>query len=56
LEANADGEVGHPIYEHGDGHGRRPRTLTEELRSNHPRYGARTNGKEYDKSKYGYDS
>jgi len=56
LEANADGEVGHPIYEHGDGHSRRPRTLTEELSSDHPRYGARTNGKEYDKSKYGYDS
>lgn len=55
MEAYADGEIGYPIYEHGDGHSRRSRTLAEELRSNHPRYGAWTNGEEYNKTKYGYD-
>jgi len=55
LEAYADGEVGHPVDEHGDGHGRRPRTLAEELGRNHPRYGAGADGEEHNESENGHD-
>lgn len=40
LEAHADDEVGGPVGEAGHGHGRRPRTLREQLGHEEPGDGA----------------
>lgn len=55
MEAYADGEIGYPIDEHGDGHSRRPGTLAEELGCDHPWYGARADSEKHHEPKNGHD-
>ena len=45
-EADAHEEVGAPVDQHGDGHGRGTGTLREELGRDHPRDGAGADGEE----------
>lgn len=52
-ESDADDKVGHPIDEHGDGHGTRTWPLGEQLCGDHPRNGAWSDGEEDDKGQHG---
>lgn len=54
-EANANKEVGHPVNEHGDGHGSGAGTLGEQFGSDHPWNGAWTHGEEHDEAQHRYD-
>lgn len=52
---DSDEEIGHPIDQYGNRHGRGSGSLREQFGGDHPGYGTGAHGEKFDKAQRGHD-